>query len=457
MVSRPWRRITSTPSRTIDVSQTRIWEGSGDATGTRGAPRLRILYHRDLDRIGAVSEPDLPLTAADWQIVGRKAPLFSRAGRQVPLRPLADPAVSRQQLRLRWRIGAQGFEIEPLGKRTVTAFAPDGTARQLSGKAVLPPNSSLAIGNRVLLALEHTPYRLPEADRLGLVGECATMWELRDLLQEIAAFDGGALVLGQTGTGKELVARALHAASPRRDGPFVTVNCAALPEQLVESLFFGHVKGAFTGAERSQVGYFQAADGGTLFLDELGEMPPAIQPKLLRTLEDGRVATLGTLAEARVDVRLIAATNRHPEAEIAAGRLREDLYYRVARHVLRLPPLADRRLDIPELLVTFLDRLRGQHPELDWLWHGAASWQSRIPLDFFLGLLTADFTGNVRQLRNLAEQTALRNRTPGPFRAPELPKPVTPEPEPSSSDTASPLGSRTVAELDPEHLAATSE
>src|SRR5213078_421451 len=227
-------------------------------------------------------------------------------------------------------------------------------AAPVTGPIQLAPGACVAVGDRVLLGLELARVRAPDADRLGLVGESEVVWALRDEIRSVAQFGGAALVIGPTGAGKELVARALHHQSPRAAGPFVPVNCGALPETLVESALFGHRKGAFTGADADGKGLFRAADGGTLFLDELGELPVAVQPKLLRVLQDGVVTPVGAHEGRRVDVRVVGATHRDLEAEVRAGRLREDLYHRMAAHVLRVPSLAERRLDTPELFVHLL-------------------------------------------------------------------------------------------------------
>lgn len=400
------------------------WEGvRGGFTEDAPSPRLRILYHANLARIGHLSEPDIPLTAGEWQVVGRKQPLFLGATPGAPAHPLEDPTISREQLRIRWLPDDGLFELATYSKakRRVRVLDAAGALQPILTTARLPPDTHIAIGDRLMLALEVTRYRAPENDRMQLVGESDIMWTLRDDIAEVAAFAGATLILGETGTGKELVAHALHRRGERAEAPFLIVNCAALPHHLVESLLFGHIKGAFTGASSDRAGQFRAADGGTLFLDELGEMPIGVQPKLLRTLEDGHVSPVGDTGSTKVDVRLIAATNREPREEIAAGRWREDLYHRVARHVVRIPPLSARRGDIPELFVHFLGQIRAQRPSLNWMWEHAATWHRSIPMSFFVALMHSDFLGNVRELRNLAERTARRNLHPGPFRAPELP------------------------------------
>ena len=184
------------------------------------------------------------------------------------------------------------------------------------------------------------------------------MQEVFGLIRRLAPHVRTALITGETGTGKELVARALHKLGPRSTKRFVTVNCSAVVETLFESELFGHVRGAFTGATEHKAGLFETADGGTLFLDEVGELPLPVQAKLLRVLEEGEVQRVGSLEPQQVDVRLIAATNRDLLAEVAAGRFRNDLYYRLNIVEIRLPPLSERREDIPYLTAAFVRELR---------------------------------------------------------------------------------------------------
>ncbi|MEM9702726.1 MAG: sigma-54 dependent transcriptional regulator, partial [Planctomycetota bacterium] len=184
----------------------------------------------------------------------------------------------------------------------------------------------------------------------AVIAESPPMRRVMELVDRVAKTDHTALITGESGTGKEVVAKAIHERSPRSLKPLVTINCAALPEQLVESELFGHVKGAFTGATAEQPGLFEVADGGTMLIDELGELPPALQPKLLRVLEDGSLRRVGSSTERRVDVRVIAATNRDLAAEVAAGRFREDLYYRINVLTVHLPPLRERGGDLWRLV-----------------------------------------------------------------------------------------------------------
>jgi two-component system response regulator AtoC len=205
------------------------------------------------------------------------------------------------------------------------------------------------------------------------------------------------LILGESGTGKELVARAIHAHGPRRDKPFLTENCAAIPETLLESELFGHVKGAFTGAERDRRGLFEQAHGGTLFLDEIGDMPPPMQARLLRVLQEGELRRVGGESTIHVDVRLLAATHRDLQAELRAGRLREDLYYRLQVLVIHLPPLRSRFGDIPLLVQHFLQRIsRERGREVPRLHHEVMDLLERYT-----------WPGNVRQLENHIQRLAL--------------------------------------------------
>src|SRR5262245_10444494 len=205
------------------------------------------------------------------------------------------------------------------------------------------------------LARENRELRRYWQDELALIGDSPPMATLRSLIERAAPSDVPVLILGENGTGKELVARAVHELSPRRGQPFVRMNCAAVPAELVESELFGHEKGAFSGAVGQRRGRFEQADGGTLFLDEVGDMAPPMQAKLLRVLQDGGIMRLGGIEETRVDVRVLSASNKDLETMLQDGGFREDLYYRISTLVVRTPPLRERRADIPALAVHFLD------------------------------------------------------------------------------------------------------
>jgi len=224
---------------------------------------------------------------------------------------------------------------------------------------------------------------------MQLLGDSAAVGVVRDLIRRIAPAEGNVLIQGENGTGKELAAHNLHLRSKRANGPFLAVNCAAIPETLVESELFGHERGAFTGADRRRAGMFEAAEGGTLFLDEIGELPLAIQPSLLRAVQSGEIRPVGSERTRRVDVRVVAATNRDLLAEVSAGRFREDLYYRLSALEIDIPPLRERREDIALLARYFL----ANSPESE---------KRSLVLedDAIQRLASHDWPGNVRELEN---------------------------------------------------------
>jgi two-component system, NtrC family, response regulator AtoC len=231
----------------------------------------------------------------------------------------------------------------------------------------------------------------------GMIGRGAVMQDLFGMIRRLAPHVRTALVTGETGTGKELVARALHILGPRRDRRFVTVNCSAVVESLFESELFGHVRGAFTGAAENKTGLFELADGGTLFLDEIGELPLSLQAKLLRVLELGEINRVGSLEPRRVNVHVIAATNRDLRLEVAAGRFRSDLYYRLNIVEITLPALRERREDIPYLTAAFV---RETSERLGKVLLGVAPGAERM-------LGAAAWEGNVRELRNVIERACI--------------------------------------------------
>ena len=226
-----------------------------------------------------------------------------------------------------------------------------------------------------------------------LIGEHPLVRQVMDLARRVAPTDVTVLLLGESGTGTEVLARAIHATSPRRDRPFVAVNCGAIPAELLESEMFGHERGAFTGATSARSGLFQAAHGGTIFLDEIAEMSPALQVKLLRVLQDREVRAVGSDRTVRVDVRVVAATNKDLAEQVRQGRFREDLFYRLQVIPIALPPLRERRSDVPMLVEHFLSR------------HNAGRAQPvSIAEDALVHLWEYDWPGNVRELENAVER-----------------------------------------------------
>jgi two-component system response regulator GlrR len=241
-----------------------------------------------------------------------------------------------------------------------------------------------------------------EAWRAEIVSRSTRMAEVLAEAKLVAASDASVLIRGESGSGKELIARAIHRASPRAAAPFVAVNCGAIPENLLESELFGHVKGAFTGAVANHPGLFQAANGGTLFLDEIGDMPVALQVKLLRVLQERMVRPVGASHAVPVDVRILSATHRDLDLAIIDGSFRKDLYYRLNVVALSLPTLAERREDIPLLASHFLSRLALKYGRKV---NGFAP-------DAMKALTTASWPGNVRQLHNVVEQVTALATTP---------------------------------------------
>ena len=277
-----------------------------------------------------------------------------------------------------------------------------------------------------------------EVGRFDMVGQGAAMQRIYALIQRAAPSEGRVLITGENGSGKELIARAIHQHSKRKSGPFVKLNCAAVPHELIESELFGHEKGSFTGAVAARRGKFELADGGTLFLDEVGDMPAQMQAKLLRVLQEGELERVGGTETIKVDVRVIAATNKDLEAETQAGRFREDLYFRLNVVQLHSPPLRERREDLAALIDSFLEescRKNGRKT-------------LRLLPEAMARMTAYDYPGNVRELRNLVERLAIlcegplvtgteadsllpRRRNAAPMVAGEVPAPVMAVPPPA--------------------------
>ncbi len=237
----------------------------------------------------------------------------------------------------------------------------------------------------------------------SLVGQSVVMRELYSLIERVALSSAPVLIRGESGSGKELVARALHDASPRKSAPFLAINCTALPEALLESELFGHTRGAFTGATSARAGLFVEASGGTLFLDEIGDMAPALQAKLLRVLQQGEVRPVGSDESRAVDVRVVAATHQDLEQRVAQNQFRHDLFYRLDVVPLVVPPLRERLEDIPVLVEHFLTRARGRNPHSPVL---------RFAPDVITALTRYVWPGNVRELENLVERLVVIGTTP---------------------------------------------
>lgn len=258
----------------------------------------------------------------------------------------------------------------------------------------------------------HDPDRIKPATPCGkLIGQSNPMRRIYRLIRKVAPTNVSVLIQGESGTGKELVADAIHAMSTVADGPFLALNCGALPPQLLESELFGHVKGAFTGANRAHTGFFERADGGTLFLDEITEMDIELQVKLLRVLESKRFMKVGGEREQTANARVVAACNRPPHEAIADGKLREDLYYRLAQFPIRMPPLRERLSDTVLLAEHFLDQCNAEHGE-----HKTFSAQCLEAIQI------RDWPGNVRELKNAIERAHILAESE--IQADDLPEPL---------------------------------
>jgi two-component system nitrogen regulation response regulator GlnG len=433
-----------------DVSTISVPKRTVDEKGTRLVPALTILSHPDIQRVGErllmkgllVGE-EVPLS--------RKAPEFIRPG-EFRGQPLADPCLSRKPI-----VFAPGgaervrLLVEEAGTQVV-AGDPIRGAREF-GPEELAAGIPLELAERVVLLLHLTePETGSPSDTLGMVGQGAGIRRVREHIEQVADLKVPVLIRGETGTGKELVARAIHQRSRRRTGPFVSVNMAAIPKELAAAELFGSQKGAFTHATRDREGFFRAAQGGTLFLDEVGEAPPEVQVLLLRVLETGEMYPVGGHTPIAVDVRLVAATDANLEEQIRKGHFREPLMHRLAGYEVRLPPLRARREDIGPLFFHFAReelRLLGE-PGIPMSEDPHA--EPWLPAPLAAHLVRYAWPGNIRQLRNVTRQLVISNRgrrhlrletqlqkqlgpvvtSPAPAPAPSAPPPE-PEPEPKAA------------------------
>ncbi|MES1242392.1 MAG: sigma 54-interacting transcriptional regulator [Acidobacteriota bacterium] len=377
-------------------------------------PALTVLYHPDPDRVGET----LSLTelAKGPVAVSRLDPRFRDPNGLGEPRPLADRYVSRSPFRLSFtgEAGPPGIvRVDPGEGRTplIVDGAPLAAPRDLS-TADLEQGVVLELSNRVVLLLHLSSLSLPlPPDPFDLVGASEEMVRLRAAIRSVADLDVPILLRGETGTGKELVAQAIHRASRRRGGPFLSVNVGAIPPSLAASELFGAARGAFTGSVREQPGYFQRADGGTLFLDEIGDAPAEVQIMLLRVLETGEIQRVGGQEPQRVNVRLIAATDADLEAAVREERFREPLLHRLSGYEVPVAPLRRRRDDFGRLFFHFLrEELRalGQEDRLVGDESGAPLW---LPASIVARLARHAWPGNVRQVRNAARELAIGSRS----------------------------------------------
>lgn len=248
--------------------------------------------------------------------------------------------------------------------------------------------------DRKELVVENKRLKKKVSKNYEMVGESSAISQIKEMIEKVAPTDARVLITGPNGTGKELVAHWLHEKSNRGASPLIEVNCAAIPSELIESELFGHVKGSFTGANKDRAGKFEAANGGTIFLDEIGDMSLSAQAKVLRALQENKVSRVGSDKDIKVDVRVVAATNKNLKEEIAAGRFREDLYHRLAVILIQVPALNDRRDDIPLLIEFFANKIAEEQGTV----------KKEFSSEAIKLLQSYDWTGNIRELRNVVER-----------------------------------------------------
>ncbi|MFN0250230.1 MAG: sigma 54-interacting transcriptional regulator [Kofleriaceae bacterium] len=415
-------------ARCSDVVLTRIWlEGPGDVCGTCRFRSECPDQARCLHLVASAGNPIDPShdhTRLDgafkrFPLGVRKIGRTARSGE-----PLLLPAVSGDEDWIAdraWFVGAgiKTFAAQPLIFRGevlgVLALFDRGTLTQedFDWLRVVSDHAAVSIANarafeeieilKARLEAENSYLRDEVTSALGvggLIGQSAGLAKVMQQIQLVAPTDAAVLITGESGTGKEVVARAIHDSSPRKDRPFIKVNCSAVPDTLFESEFFGHAKGAFTGANRDKLGRFELADGGTLLLDEIGEVPLAMQAKLLRVLQEQEVERVGEARVRKLNVRVLAATNRVLRDEVEAGRFRQDLFYRLSVFPIEIPPLRERLEDVGPLAAHFASqaaqRLNRPPPRLS---------QSAIA-----ELIAHDWPGNVRELQHAVERAMIVSR-----------------------------------------------
>ena len=355
---------------------------SHDDSTTLLAPEARRALEFPSITLTVLSGPD---RGARLRLTGELARIGT--GESCALR-LKDPTVSRLHCAL--EVGRNSVRVTDSGSKNGTFI--DGVRAR---DADITSGSTLKLGGTSIgIDFGDDSIRVPLSDKSslgGIIGGSVAMRRLYAILERVAPTDATVLIQGETGTGKEVVAQAIHELSKRAKGPFVAVDCGSITESLIESELFGHVKGSFSGAIGNRAGLFEEADGGTIFLDEIGELPPSLQPKLLRALESREVRRVGSNTSTKINVRVVAATNRDLAQEVNEGSFREDLYFRLAVVPLRLPPLRARRDDIPALVQHFYERILGK---------GEVA-----PKELIASLVVRAWPGNVRELRNVVERS----------------------------------------------------
>jgi two-component system nitrogen regulation response regulator GlnG len=379
-------------------------------------PALTILWHPDPNRVGEMFIFD---DSSDGQRIGlsRLSPIFPHYSTTIA--PLADPFVSRREC-LEFLSTEQGLTLAPaVGQHPPSLGGEPLHSPVILSSARLAQGAVLTLGRRIALCLHLASPPPRQAPDMGLVGHSDAMNAVRASILSVADLSSPVLIRGETGTGKELVANAIVANGGRRNGPFVPINIAAVPPQLVAAQIFGHEKGAFTDAARERNGYFHQADGGTLFLDEIGLAPPDVQAALLRVLETGEVVRLGGHVPRRINVRVLAATDSDLLAQPERGQgFSPALLHRLSGVTIQLPPLRERPADLGLLFLHFLRQALAQTGDLAKLDTPANAKRPWIDAGVFVALAACRWPGNVRQLRNFATELAVKNRGASTAEAP---------------------------------------
>jgi two-component system nitrogen regulation response regulator GlnG len=391
---------------TLDLSRT-----GTDTAWSKGdlafepIPTLTLLFHPQALRVGARAYLGQIVRGQEARL-SRLEPDFEQPGSQAPLN---DPYLSRRPIRFLPVPG--GIEIRPdEGQARIALNGKPVDGSRVLSFAEIREGVVLEMAGRVVLLLHFfVPPRLPVGEPHGLVGESSAIAQVRAEIHRVADLAVPVLIRGATGTGKELVAQGIHAASRRYRGPFVSVNLGAIPPSLAASELFGAARGAYTGAVQAQDGYFRKAQGGTLFLDEIGETPQEVQAALLRVLEVGEIQPVGAQSAQRIDVRVLAATDADLEQRVQERTFREPLLHRLAGYSIRLPPLRERRDDIGRLLVHFLRQELAATGDLEILDRDSSRLLWMKP-SLVVRLARYDWPGNVRQLRNAVRQLVIGSR-----------------------------------------------
>ncbi|NOK08374.1 sigma 54-interacting transcriptional regulator [Corallococcus exercitus] len=398
------------PKNPTDFSTTAVRTQGTPSQAAQVMPALTLIGHAQPQRIGERLLLEGLLSSERAVALSRNAPDFSRPGGVLAL-PLGDPFLSRTPVR--FEAGARGAVrlVVPEGGTPVwVGSEPVRGGREFPAEALVA-GVPLVLAGRVALLLHQATVRGGGAPaELGMVGDSEGIVRVREDVLRVADLQVPVLVRGETGTGKELVARALHERSPRRAGPFVSVNLGALSKDLIASELFGALRGSFTGATRDREGFFRAAHGGTLFLDEVAEAPPEVQAALLRVLETGEVYPVGGQAPVRVDVRLVTATDADLEARIRDGHFKAPLLHRLAGFEITVPPLRERREDIAPLFLHFARQELESTGEAGRLNSSDARAEPWLPASLAARLVRSAWPGNVRQLRNVARQLVIGSR-----------------------------------------------